>query len=360
FTNDGKTEQALWMKDLATTLAAGSAVPVQRATTQQPLPMTVMGVEEAVSAARQVVELPAPRAKRASYTYTQKIQALRDLAGSSCSLISQRTGIPITTLKTWRAQAKAIRDAIARGWGRFHREPEPRTYKNLYEHLYKMFVATREVLLVVNCAVVCMWADKFSQDFRGLGEQSKKDIICRWRKYYGITRRRRTHTAQLLPTDVEARMKGFFAMLRGHKGVHVIVCGDETFLLTEATGDHTYAIKGSKSVAIRNFCEKKGCTVMLSSAAYKDVDGVWGQKTIPPMVIWKATPGATVAKNVRKEQKYGYKHPYVAEVSENGWMDASNDDVIEIDDEVDPVKVHEVSDDEDDSDVTCLFDCLSV
>ena len=39
---------------------------------------------------------------------------------------------------------------------------------------------------------------------------------------------------------------------------------------------------------------------------------------------------------------------------------ASNDDVIEIDDEVDPVKVHEVSDDEDDSDVTCLFDCLSV
>ena len=114
-------------------------------------------------------------------------------------------------------------------------------WQNLYEHLYKMFVATREVLLVVNCAVVCMWADKFSQDFRGLSEQSKKDTICRWRKYYGITRRRRTHTAQLLPADIEARMKGFFAMLRALKGAHVIVCGDETFLLTEATGDHTYA-----------------------------------------------------------------------------------------------------------------------
>ncbi|CUG91480.1 Hypothetical protein, putative [Bodo saltans] len=100
----------------------------------EPLPMTVVGVEEAVNAARQVVELPAPRAKRASYSYTQKIQAIRDIAGSSCSLISQRTGVPISTLKTWRSQSKAIRDAIARGWGSFYREPEPRTYKNLRPH----------------------------------------------------------------------------------------------------------------------------------------------------------------------------------------------------------------------------------
>jgi hypothetical protein len=107
-----------------------------------------------------------------------------------------------------------------------------------------------------------------------------------------------------LPADCEEKVSAFNARLRkcGENEYAYVVCADETFVLQEASGADTYETRGARTVAVRSFAEKKGCTVMLAGAAALNPDGTYTVKPVTPFIIFKG--GSTILKKLVKLTMY--------------------------------------------------------
>lgn len=289
-------------------------------------PVNVVDVDQLVAAARTT---PTDRC-REHYTYKEKTKHIRGLAAaSSAAAYSTETGIAESTLKRWRLHSAEIMSSVAQGHGnRSRRETETTKYCMLYKFLYTKYLALRELLLVVNYQVLHSWACCFSPDFASRTSNSQREVLATFRRKYNLVRRRRTGTAQILPQDLGQRIVGFNALLRGAAARHqisIVVCADETFVLQESTGAHTYARKGERSVPVRTFNDKRGCTVHLGAKAVRLSDDTWAVVPLRPMVIFKG--GKIIEGEITKgSMKATPNDPrrfvqcYQPTVSENGWM----------------------------------------
>jgi hypothetical protein len=167
------------------------------------------------------------------------------------------------------------------------------------EELYEYVQRLRSNDICVSTSLLCQKAKQIDSTFHG-GEMSKLKWWCyQFLKRYDLSIRKSTRQGQKLSGHLQAEQKDFVASITERfqpdgtlAGLppNLLINMDETPVYFEPVSNTTIHNKGENTVSIRCSGQSTRCTAVLAVAA----DGT----KLPPMIIFKAKPGATIEKSL--------------------------------------------------------------
>ena len=247
----------------------------------------------------------ASRGKYRSYTIKFKLEVLRYALNHSKAEASRRYGVHRKLVQTWcRQEDELLSTSSSRR--RLPGAGLKARYADIDEELYQWLLEQRQSGHRVSGKrlrreALRLHAEKGDQLFKA----SSGWLKC-WRRRHNISLRRRTTTAQKLPSDLEEKIVEFYHKIirlckRYNYNSNRIGNMDETAVYLDMPGEFTLQETGSKTVSIRTTGhDKDKVTVMLAALG----DGT----KIAPLVIFK---GVRAPKNV--------PNGIVVAMSRNGW-----------------------------------------
>ena len=248
--------------------------------------------------------------KRHSYKIAFKLQVVAFAKEHGNKAAARHFGPPPTEkmVREWRRQEEGLKQIKGTMHGRRSSKKVPK-WPELEEELKNWVREQRNVGFSVSTKMIMEQGKKIAVE-KNLGDFKGGATWCyRFMKRQGLSMRVRTHLAQKMPNEYEAKILQFqryVIQTRKEKGYELGQMGnmDEVPLTFDVPSNRTVDVKGTKSINVKTTGnEKTHYTVALACLA----DG----SKLPPMLIFKR-------KTIPKEK---LPSGVVVHVQEKGWMD---------------------------------------
>lgn len=257
---------------------------------------------------------------RRSFTYFEKYRIVRRVAGSTIRKVALESKLKEETVREWWDRRAEIATAVAIGYGKLMKMQPLRTNAELCEHWFRRYVAIRDLGFPITTRMICHWGDLYSEQFKELSDDTKTDIVKRFRRHYHLSMRKVTGYTQIVPEKAElliAQFHGLIQTLHAEKKFRFVAVADETFCLQEPVCK-TVAATGARKVLFHVNNEKAGCTVML--AAIVDLTQPKPKTFLQrPFIIFKGKERKHIETDLRNRFS---EHQCEVRCTESGWMTA--------------------------------------